>query len=297
MAPTALRSSAVGTSAEKHARQKQGRTTRVTEARKQVRSADRRRRLVTVVGVVLAVALLLGVAALLVQPSGSGSGGGSTTTTAVETTTTVPDAPAAALPAPPEGLTLDQPTPCPPAEGSARRVQKFAGPPPTCIDTAGAYQAVVTTNKGTFTVALDPEAAPVAANNFVVLSRYRFFDGVPFHRIVPGFVIQGGDGDGEPWGNNDLGYSFGDELPAGPEAYTDYSVAMANAGPATNGSQFFVVLPGGGQQLDPANYTRFGEVISGRDVVDAIGALGNANQEPTEPVVIESVRIEEVPVG
>jgi cyclophilin family peptidyl-prolyl cis-trans isomerase len=130
-----------------------------------------------------------------------------------------------------------------------------------------------------------------------VLSRYRFYDGVPFHRIVPGFVIQGGDGDGEPWGNNDLGYSFGDELPSGPEAYTDYSLAMANAGPATNGSQFFVVLPGGGQQLNPANYTRFGEVIAGREVIDLIGSLGNASQEPTEPVVIESVRITQTPEG
>ncbi len=286
----------MGTSAEKHARQKQGRTNRVSEARRQVRRSDRRRRLVSIVGVVLAVALLLGVAALLVQPSGTDSANGSTTTTTPSTTTTSVSAdPAAALPAPPEGLTLEQATPCPPAEGSQRRVQKFAGPPPTCIEPDQRYQAVVTTSKGTFTVALDSQAAPVAANNFVVLSRYRFFDGVPFHRIVPGFVIQGGDGDGEPWGNNDLGYTFGDELPAGPEAYTDYSVAMANAGPATNGSQFFVVLPGGGVQLNPANYTRFGEVTSGQDVIDRIGALGNANQEPTEAVVIESVRIEPIP--
>ncbi|MBM3661769.1 MAG: peptidylprolyl isomerase [Actinomycetota bacterium] len=293
----------MGTSSEKHARQKQGRTTRVADARKQVRSEERKRRIVTIVGVVLAVALLLGVAALLVQPSGSGSADSSTTTApSDDSTTTVPDTPpaegaAATLPAPPAGVTLEQPTPCPPAEGSAKRVQKFAGLPPTCIEPGTAYEAVVTTTKGTFTVALDSEAAPVAANNFVVLSRYRFFDGVPFHRIVPGFVIQGGDGDGEPWGNNDLGYSFGDELPAGPEAYTDYSFAMANAGPATNGSQFFVVLPGGGQQLNPANYTRFGEVTSGREVIDAIGALGNANQEPTEAVVIESVRIQPAPPG
>jgi peptidyl-prolyl cis-trans isomerase A (cyclophilin A) len=72
---------------------------------------------------------------------------------------------------------------------------------------------------------------------------------------------------------------------------------MANAGPATNGSQFFVVLPGGGQQLNPANYTRFGEVVAGREVIDLIGSLGNASQEPTEPVVIESVRITQTPAG
>ncbi len=278
----------MGTSAEKHARQKQGRTHLTRQQRKQ--------RLITVVGVVLAASLLLGVAALLVQDSSSTSADGSpTTTTPGETTTTTAEG--ATLPAPPEGVTLTEPTPCPPADGSQKRVQQFAGPPPTCIDPTATYTAEVTTNKGSFTLQLDPAAAPVASNNFVVLSRYRFYDGVPFHRIVPGFVIQGGDGDGEPWGNNDLGYSFGDELPSGPEAYTDYSLAMANAGPATNGSQFFVVLPGGGQQLNPANYTRFGEVIAGREVIDLIGSLGNASQEPTEPVVIESVRITQTPAG
>ncbi len=293
----------MGTSAEKHARQKQGRTARVHQARKHLTRQQRKQRVITVVGIVLAAALLLGVAALLVQDGGSTSADGSTTTTPGETTTTSPGettttvAEGATLPAPPDGMTLTQPTPCPPAEGSQKRVQQFAGPPPTCIDPAATYTAEVTTNKGSFTLQLDPVAAPVATNNFVVLSRYRFYDGVPFHRIVPGFVIQGGDGDGEPWGNNELGYSFGDELPSGPEAYTDYSLAMANAGPATNGSQFFVVLPGGGQQLNPANYTRFGEVIAGREVIDVIGSLGNASQEPTEPVVIESVRITQTPAG
>jgi cyclophilin family peptidyl-prolyl cis-trans isomerase len=290
----------VGTSAEKHARQKQGRTARVQQARTHLTRQQRKQRVITVVGIVLAASLLLGVAALLVQDSSSPSADGSTTTTTAPgdtTTTTITDAEGAALPAPPEGVTLTEPTPCPPADGSQKRVQQFAGPPPTCIDPAATYTAEVTTNKGSFTLQLDPAAAPVATNNFVVLSRYRFYDGVPFHRIVPGFVIQGGDGDGEPWGNNELGYSFGDELPSGPEAYTDYSLAMANAGPATNGSQFFVVLPGGGQQLNPANYTRFGEVVAGREVIDLIGSLGNASQEPTEPVVIESVRITQTPTG
>jgi cyclophilin family peptidyl-prolyl cis-trans isomerase len=290
----------VGTSAEKHARQKQGRTARVQQARTHLTRQQRKQRVITVVGIVLAASLLLGVAALLVQDSSSPSADGSTTTTTAPgdtTTTTITDAEGAVLPAPPEGVTLTEPTPCPPADGSQKRVQQFAGPPPTCIDPAATYTAEVTTNKGSFTLQLDPAAAPVATNNFVVLSRYRFYDGVPFHRIVPGFVIQGGDGDGEPWGNNELGYSFGDELPSGPEAYTDYSLAMANAGPATNGSQFFVVLPGGGQQLNPANYTRFGEVVAGREVIDLIGSLGNASQEPTEPVVIESVRITQTPAG
>lgn len=132
----------------------------------------------------------------------------------------------------------------------------------------------------------------MSVNNFVVLSRYHYYDGVPFHRIVPGFVIQAGDGDGDPWGNNDLGYTIQDELPASSAEYTDYSLAMANSGPNTNGSQFFVVLPGGGKQLQPA-YSLFGQVTEGQDVVDAIGKLGDAQQKPTEAVVIKSVKITE----
>lgn len=220
----------------------------------------------------------------------------STTTSAGPTSSAVPaDGEAAALPAPPEGMTLTAETPCPPAEGSEKRVQVFAGPPPTCIDpAANTYEATFTTTEGTFTASLDAESAPIAVNNFVVLARYHYFDGVPFHRIVPGFVIQAGDGDGEPWGNNELGYSIPDELPESSDAYSDYSLAMANSGPDTNGSQFFVVLPGGGAQLGP-QYSRFGEVTKGREVVDAIGALGNANQEPTKAVLIESVSITETP--
>ena len=246
-----------------------------------------------VVGGLLAVALILGLFALLFN--GNSSSDAPTTTAPGETTTTAAGGAAASLPAPPPGITLTEATPCPPAAGSQKRVQKFAGPPPSCLDDGAAYTATFSTTKGDFTATLDTATAPVASNNFVVLARYHFYDGTPFHRIVPGFVIQGGDGDGEPWGNNDLGYQFGDELPSGPEAYTDHSLAMANAGPGTNGSQFFVVLPGGGIQLNPANYTRFGEVIEGQEVVDAIGELGNQNQEPTEVVLINSVTITESP--
>lgn len=212
-------------------------------------------------------------------------------------TTTTQAATAAELPRPDRGVTLDQPTPCPPAEGSARRVEVFSGPPPTCIDPAAAYTATFDTTAGSFTATLDAATAPVTVNNFVVLARYHYYDGVPFHRIVPDFVIQAGDGDGEPWGNNDLGYTIPDELPSSAAAYTDYSLAMANAGPDTNGSQFFVVLPGGGAGLQP-NYTKFGQVTEGTQVVDEIGSLGNDQQEPTKAVVIKRVTIDEAqPAG
>lgn len=189
-----------------------------------------------------------------------------------------------------------EPTPCPPAEGSPERVASFTGPPESCIDTdTTSYSATFVTTEGEFTAELDALAAPRTVNNFVVLSRYGYYDGVPFHRIVPGFVIQAGDGDGEPWGTNELGYTIADELPDSADAYADYSLAMANAGADTNGSQFFVVLPGGGAQLTP-DYSWFGQVTEGQDVVDAIGALGGPDQQPTTEVLIDTVEIIETPL-
>jgi cyclophilin family peptidyl-prolyl cis-trans isomerase len=274
----------VGTNSDKHARQTANRN-RLDQARRQVEAETRRRRLMAVVGGLLAlVVVILAIVLLTGDDSEDEAADGTTTTTAV------PDE--SGLPAPEPGATLTEPTECPPAEGAEERVQVFAGPPPECIDPAKTYTATFATSHGEFTATLDAEAAPASVNNFVVLSRYRYFDSVPFHRIVPGFVIQAGDGDGAPWGNNELGYEIEDELPSGSEAYTDYSLAMANAGPDTNGSQFFVVLPGGGPGLGP-DYSRFGEVTEGQDVVDAIGQLGDQAQQPTEAVVIESVTITE----
>jgi cyclophilin family peptidyl-prolyl cis-trans isomerase len=184
------------------------------------------------------------------------------------------------------------PTPCPPADGSAQRISTFDGPPEMCIDPARSYSAELDTTAGSFTMTLDAQLAPRTVNNFVVLSRYRYYEGVPFHRVVPGFVIQAGDGDGNPDGSNDLGYVIPDELPEGAEAYVDYSVAMANRGPETSGSQFFVVLPGGGSQLTAA-YSIFGQVTEGTEVIDAIGDLGGSDQTPSEEVLINSVTITE----
>lgn len=287
-----LLSPAVGTSAEKHARQKQARSSKLQEATVRARQSSRRRRVVTVIGVLLGVGIIVAGVWILTGSGDDDTAEGSTTTTTAGDSTTTTAADAAELPRPPEGITLTEKTPCPPAAGTEKRVERFAGPPPTCIDPDASYTATFSTTKGDFTATLDSKKAPVSVNNFVVLSRYHFYDGVPFHRIVPGFVIQAGDGDGDPWGNNDLGYSIHDELPASSAEYVDYSLAMANSGPNTNGSQFFVVLPGGGAQLQP-NYSWFGQVTQGQDVVAAIGALGNAEQKPTEAVIINSVRIDE----
>lgn len=287
----------MGTSSEKHARQQANR--RAGDEIRRQQEASRRRRSLLLGGATLALCIVIVVGLVVLtgkkgdeNAGGNKGGSGATTTTATSGSSSSSPGEAAELPSPPPGATLTEPTKCPPESGSAERVEKFAGPPPDCLDDGATYKAVFDTTEGSFTAVLDAKAAPLAVNNFVVLSRYHFYDGVPFHRVVSEFVIQGGDGDGPPWGNNDLGYSFADELPASSAAYTDYSLAMANAGANTNGSQFFVVLPGGGPKLGPL-YSRFGEVTEGRDVVDAIGKLDDGNQQPTKAVVIKSVRIEE----
>jgi peptidylprolyl isomerase len=177
----------------------------------------------------------------------------------------------------------------PEADGSSPTRRHFDEPPPMVIDPAKRYQATIVTSKGTMVVALDPIAAPLAVNNFVFLSRYHYFDGLVFHRIIPGFVIQGGDPEGT--GRGGPGYRFPDELPP-PGRYQVGSVAMANAGPDTNGSQFFIITGRDGASLPP-NYTLFGSVIAGGEVVQAIDAVGTRSGTPRERVVMESVTITE----
>ncbi len=181
------------------------------------------------------------------------------------------------------------PTPCPNPDGSSPPQQRFDAPPPTCIDPAKRYSAEMVTSKGTLTIALDPLAAPQTVNNFVFLARYHYFDGIVFHRVIPGFVLQGGDPQGT--GSGGPGYQFADELPK-PGRYELGSLAMANAGPNTNGSQFFVISGPSGVQLPPL-YSLFGKVVSGLDVVATIDRLGSRSGKPSQTVTIESVTITE----
>ena len=181
------------------------------------------------------------------------------------------------------------PSPCPAADGSSPKQQRFDGPPPMCIDPAKRYGAEMVTSKGTMTIALDPIGAPMTVNNFVFLSRYHYYEGIVFHRIIPGFVLQGGDPTGT--GSGGPGYRFADELPK-PGRYELGSLAMANAGPDTNGSQFFVISGPDGVRLPP-QYSLFGKVVSGLDVVAAIDALGSRSGKPTEKVTIQSVTVTE----
>ena len=141
----------------------------------------------------------------------------------------------------------------------------MAKQPDMQIDQSTRYEAVISTDKGDITMVLDPALAPVTVNNFVVNARQGFYDGLTFHRVVPGFVIQGGDPEGT--GTGGPGYTFADE-----PVRADYilgAVAMANAGPDTNGSQFFICIEDCTRKLDKL-YNLFGFVTSGIEVAQSI---------------------------
>jgi len=158
------------------------------------------------------------------------------------------------------------------------------------LDPNKTYKLVFTTNCGTFTVTLNQQLAPNATGSLVSLAKRGFFDDTFFHRIVPGFVIQGGDPTGS--GTGGPGYETHDTVPADTK-YTHGVVAMAKTAtePAgTAGSQFFVVTSGDAG-LTP-DYAVVGKVTSGLAVVDRIGKLGNAQEQPTRAVVISKVGVE-----
>lgn len=150
--------------------------------------------------------------------------------------------------------------------------------------------AVVETSCGTFDIALDTERAPITTNSFVYLAEEGFYDDLTFHRIVPEFVIQGGDPEGT--GNGGPGYSVVEKPPANL-AYTKGVVAMAKTSaepPGTSGSQFFVVT--GADAGLPPEYALVGKVSEGMNVVERIGRLGTPEQKPKQTVLIEAVTIE-----
>ena len=126
-------------------------------------------------------------------------------------------------------------------------------------------------------------------NSFVFLARWHYYDGIVLHRIIPGFVLQGGDPTGT--GAGGPGYRFNDELPKAGR-YELGSLAMANAGPHTNGSQFFIISGPDGMRLPPL-YALFGKAVKGLDVVSAIDAVGSPSGKPRETVTIESLTITE----
>ncbi len=178
----------------------------------------------------------------------------------------------------------------PPFDGSAPKQQQFPAAPEMGIDPAKRYTATMDTSLGEIVIALDPVKAPKTVNSFVFLALNHYYDGVIFHRIIKGFVCQGGDPTGT--GRGGPGYQFADELPKAGQ-YQIGSVAMANAGPNTNGSQFFLISGPDGARLPP-QYSLFGQIVKGLDVLDQMqGVRTGSGDRPVEDVVINSVTITE----
>jgi peptidylprolyl isomerase len=174
-------------------------------------------------------------------------------------------------------------------------VKTYKAAPPMTIDQNKEYTATMKTNYGDIILHLYPKEAPLTVNNFVFLSREHFYDGVKFHRVVKGFMIQGGDPTGT--GAGGPGYQFADELPITLD-YTKGTIAMANAGPNTNGSQFFIMLADYTNNRLHKDYSIFGKVVSGQDVVDKIGNVpvtlrNGENSSPMVVVHIDTITISE----
>ena len=224
--------------------------------------------------------LLLTVVALALAGCGGGDDESSGDQTTAEETTSLPATTAEATTGPCSAVSA----PAPKQEGGQTE-------PSVPLDPATTYNLVVKTNCGQFTITLDQKQAPHTAASLVELAENGFYDDVTFHRVVPGFVIQGGDPTGT--GAGGPGYQTVDPPPAGA-AYTRGVVAMAKtpAEPAgTAGSQFFVVT--GADVGLPPDYAIVGTVTDGLDTIDAIDALGTGDGPPSEPVVIEKVTVEE----
>ena len=173
-------------------------------------------------------------------------------------------------------------------ESKGQAIKQYASPPQMTIDPSASYTAAITTYLGTMTLELFAQDAPITVNNFVFLAQEGFYNGIIFHRVIPGFMIQGGDPTGT--GTSGPGYKFEDEIVPSLVFDSPGILAMANSGPNTNGSQFFItVVPT--PHLNGA-HTIFGKIIEGQDVADAISMVtAAAGNRPIQNVVIQSIEI------
>jgi cyclophilin family peptidyl-prolyl cis-trans isomerase len=176
------------------------------------------------------------------------------------------------------------------------KTMSWPNPPAMQIDTSKKYTATVDTTLGSIKIQLLAQETPKTVNNFVFLARQGYYNGVIFHRIIKAFMIQTGDPTGT--GRGDPGYKFADELPP-KHSYDTGIVAMANSGPNTNGSQFFICTGTQARNLNNyPNYTQFGQVIEGMDIVQKIASVqvvsnGQEVSKPVNPPSIKSITISE----
>ncbi|MGI9649187.1 MAG: peptidylprolyl isomerase [Acidimicrobiia bacterium] len=279
----------------KRQRQKENRAIRLEEERK---AAQRASRIRTVRNITLLVLVVLGPLLLFSFLSGDDEPDASTTSITTSTvpgptTTTTPEQAAQATNF---ELFAGQPTACDAEQPAAPLDLSFEAAEDQEIPADATVTAVLTTSCGDITLQLDQEAAPETVNSFVFLARQGYFDGTPMHRIIPTFMMQGGDPTGT--GLGDPGYSPADEFPEPLTPYAIGDVAMANSGgPGTAGSQFFIVLEENQLHLN-LQFTTFGEVVGSEETLEAIRSVplgfnlfdGDPSR-PLESVWIESVAI------
>lgn len=262
---------------EKRQRKREGRQARLEAERAAAKQAARRRSIITAILAVVAVFVVL---FLISQTGGDDETALSDDNGGADVVDTTPPGDAG-------GPAAYGSTPCAPEAKPAEPVLSFDSPFEDCLVDGVDYAAELTTGDGTVTIDLLEDRAPATVNNFVNVARSGFYDGSTFHRVIEGFVAQGGDPVGEPAGTGGPGYTITDDLPEEGD-YEIGSVAMANSGPDTQGSQFFVVTGDQGVALPPL-YSLFGTVTDGMDAVTAIAP----GEPPADPTVIQSVEIVE----
>ncbi len=238
---------------------------------------------------ILAAAMALGACSSSTAPA----------TTTPDASTTVPDTvpttvPLNAVPTDYAGF-LRQPTAC--GADQPEPVVEMQFDAPEAMGIGGSTLVTLNTSCGPIEITLDPSVAPSTVNSFVFLATEGYFDGTVSHRVIPGFMIQAGDPTATGLGGP--GYRLPDELPADGTTYTRGTVAMANAGPDTAGSQFFILF--GEASWLPPQYSIFGEVTSGFETLDAIEAVplgrGPASADPSPSTPLETIFIESVDVS
>ena len=239
-------------------------------------------RVPVVIAIVLALLALM--ACVLQTPEPEETSVPETTATATPAAAATGNTPAATLPTP-------APTPAATARATGARTS-YSSLPAMTLDPEFDYVADFRTNQGNFRVKLFSSQTPVTVNNFVFLAQQGFYDGLIFHRVIEGFMIQGGDPTGT--GGGGPGYQFQDEIVPGLVFDSPGKLAMANAGPGTNGSQFFITVAA--TDWLNGNHTIFGEVTEGQSVVDDISRVATNNRDaPLQRVVIERIDITKSP--
>lgn len=295
---------------DKRARQRALRAEKQAIIQRQRKRRSTTRRAGTLGAILAAVVLII----VLIQISGDHHKAAvkNTTTSSSSTTTTSTFPPPSTLP-----LTTAAVAPTCAPKGETKRVVWFTKAPPDCIGTTSVWDATFDTSLGDVVVQMKAAASYAAVNNFVFLAQWNYYNGTFFHRVIPGFVVQGGDpagtGTGVPAGSKQTvgfpGYTFTGNFP--PESCTktvtaacyqpgDFVMANSNSdssvqNASTDASQFFFVLPGGQSTLNgEPTYTIFGKVVSGMSVVEKIGADGSSGGTPTVKVYLLKVTLKQV---